>query len=238
MKLGPTFQEQMQRLGSTWNQGEHVLVSGPTGSGKTALTRHIVQNRIDRGGHVVVMVGKLGRDETITRDYAGWTRWKTWKKKPAAWENRILLWPDTDKVRSIDGKRDLQKAVFSEAFDKLSNSGKWTLQIDEGLYTVSPSYLNLGNAVGMLHAMGRSSKLTIVTLTQRPSHLPLIVYSSAAHVFAGRMREEGDRKRLAELGGREGSRELVTKISGLGRHEFCWIPVAPDWPSEIVDMSV
>src|SRR3954466_11819256 len=163
MKPGPVTEEQLRRLGQVWKQGEHILVTGPTGSGKTALARHIVEQRIERKGFVVVMVCKLREDPTIKRDYIGWTRWKNWKKRPAVHEDRILLWPDTSRMGASAALAH-QKNVFSEALDEISKVGKWTLQVNEGLYTASPTYLNMSHELGMLHALGRSSALSIVTL--------------------------------------------------------------------------
>ena len=239
MKMGPVTRSQMQRLGMVWKQGQHILVTGPTGSGKTALARHIVQNRIDRGGHVVVFVAKPRDDETIVNDYSekdGWVRWKTWKKNPSSYENKVLLYPDVSKYT---GKALLahQKNVFQEAFDELTRVGKYTVQVDEGLYTCNPQFLNMGHDLAMLHAMGRSSKLSIVTCAQRPSHLPLIVYSSASHAFAGRATELTDYKRLAELGGKKSSKELGQRIGNQSIHDFTWIPVAEDWEPEEVELS-
>jgi energy-coupling factor transporter ATP-binding protein EcfA2 len=236
MKPGAVTAEQLARLDSVWHQGEHVLITGGTGSGKTALARHIVQKRLDRGGHVVVLAAKPKADETLTTDYRGWTRWKEWKKRPPSWENRILLWPDTDK---LSGKAllDHQRDVFSVAFDYFERHGMYTVQIDEGLYTCNPTFLNMSDRVAMLHAMGRSAKLTVVTCAQRPAHLPLIVYSSAAHVMAGRMRERADYARLSELGGKQSARELAEVISRQGRHDFLWLPIAPDFDPEPVNLK-
>lgn len=237
MKLGPVSAEQFGRLSRVWRQGEHVIVIGGTGSGKTTLARYLDQIRVNRGGNVVVMVAKLSPDETIVKDYKGWTRWKTWKKRPGPHENKILLWPEVEKVKGLDQKIDLQKNVFGEAFDRLADTGKWTLHIDEGLYMSDPRHLGFASEIAMLHAMGRSSKLTIITLAQRPSHLPLIIYSSASHAFIGRSRERADLNRLAELGGKEDSRTLSAMINGQGRHDFTWVPVAPDWPAERVNLK-
>ena len=237
MKIGSTSVNQLRRLASTWKQGEHLIIIGATGSGKTLLARYIDQIRLDRNGHVAVFVCKLGQDETITKEYAGWTRWKTWKKHPNRDERRVLLWPDTSKAKDIDEARAIQKAVFKDAFDSLSKRGHWTIHIDEGLYMCDREFMNLGSSLAMLHYMGRSSRVTIVTLAQRPSHIPLVVYSSASNAFIGRTREDVDAKRLSELAGKNTAKELRSKLDTLGKHDFLWIPVDSERDPEKVNLS-
>jgi energy-coupling factor transporter ATP-binding protein EcfA2 len=240
MRPGPKTRAQLARLSRTWKQGEHVLISGSTGSGKTALARHVVELRAANGGHVIVLCMKPSEDKTIVEDYlnTGFVRWKKWKGKPSSWEKRILLWPDVSKAKgNRDGILEIQSEVFKNAFEGFNHSGKWTVQVDEGLYAVNPSFLNMQADLAMSHAIGRSADLTMVTLTQRPSHLPLILYGSASHAFVGRTREQSDQKRLAELGSREGGKALADRIANQGRHDFLWIPVAPDWPAETVNLA-
>jgi energy-coupling factor transporter ATP-binding protein EcfA2 len=237
VRPGPETRRQLERLNRTWEQGEHVLISGPTKSGKTALARHVVQLRHNRGGHVITLCAKPNEDPTITSDYKDFVRWKSFKKRHPSHESRVLLWPDTSKLKTDKDVIAHQKEVFQEAFDRINRSGKWTVQIDEGLYMVSPRFLNLGDSVAMAHAVGRSNNLTMVTLTQRPAHMPLIVYGSASHALVGRTREAADQRRLAELGARESSRELAAMIAANDRHDFTWIPVAPDWPAETINLS-
>lgn len=237
MRPGPETRKQLLRLRSTWKQGEHILISGPTGSGKTALARHVVEIRHENGGHVIVFVAKPNEDKTIKEDFAGWTRWKSFKKRHPSYENKILLWPDTHRLKTSKEIINHQREIFLEAFDAINKTGRWTVQIDEGLYTVSPQFLNMSDDLAMSHAIGRSNNLTMVTLTQRPSHLPLILYGSAAHAMIGRTREAADQKRLAELGARESSKELAARIAAQGRHDFTWVPVAPDWPAETINLA-
>lgn len=238
MRPGPKTRAQLARLRSTWKQGEHVLISGSTGSGKTALARHVIELRAQNGGHVVVFCMKPLEDKTIVDDYKDFERWKKWKKRPSSWEKRILLWPDVSKAKGDKDKiLDIQSEVFQEAFNGINHAGRWAVQVDEGLYTTSPTFLNMSADLAMSHAIGRSGDLTMVTLTQRPSHLPLILYGSASHAFVGRTREASDTKRLAELGSKEGGKELAGRIAAQGRHDFLWIPVAPDWPAERVNLT-
>jgi len=236
VRPGPRTQEQLTRFGREWEQGQHVLLSGATRSGKTTLARHVVQKRIDAGGFVIVLVCKLRPDATIVNDYKGFTRWETFKKKPNRSENRVLLWPDLQGMPARKAMA-IQREIFREAYDGISEVGNWTVQTDEGLYVCNPKFLGLEPELAMLHALGGSAGVTNVVLTQRPSHLPVVIYGSAHHAFVGRTRERTDAQRLSELGGRQSGKEMLATVAELKQREFLWIPVAPDWPSEIVDVS-
>lgn len=238
LKLGTKTRSQLAHLAQVWRQGEHVLVIGRTGSGKTRLARELVDIRLRAGGSVVVLMAKLQPDSTITDDYLakGFVRWKTWKKRPAQHERAIVLWP------AVEGKSAMEanaifKREFSHALNEVSKIGKWTVVIDEGLMMCSPAYFNLGSEVGMMHALMRSAKGTLITCAQRPAHLPLSVYANVSHAFVGRAQEAADLKRLAHLDGTS-QRQMNELTRDYGVHDFLWVPAgAPQIPSQRVNLT-
>jgi energy-coupling factor transporter ATP-binding protein EcfA2 len=229
----------LSRLASVWEQGQHILVTGSTGSGKTELAHELDEIRIRAGSFVVVFVCKLQPDETLRKSYPavdGWVRWKTWKRRPSVHENRILLWPDVEGRPILEATKIMQD-VFSHALDEISRSRGWLVHIDEGFLLSSPHHLGLGNRLGMMYALMRASNVTLLTLGQRPAYLPVSIYANLSHAFIGRASELPDLKRLADMGGRESSRDLQRIISMNGRHDFTWVPVGQHWPAEQVNLA-
>lgn len=227
LRPGPRAREQLARVALSWPQGDHVLVTGGTGGGKTVLARALDQIRIDRGGSVVVFLAKMAPDETITRDYRGFKRWTTWHKHPSVDEQRILFWPKVE-GKSTDEARVIFRREYQKALNEISRVGRWTVHIDEGLFVCDPAYLGLGSTLGMMYALMRSSKGTLITLAQRPAHLPVAIYPNLSHAFIARASELPDLRRLANLDGATNSRVLQKEISNLRKYDFLWISTGTD----------
>ena len=236
VRLGPDARALLTQLALRWDQGEHVLITGGTGSGKTALARHLAQIRLDRGGSVVIMLAKLGVDSTITEDYKGFKRWKTWKKKPRADENKIVFWPDVEGKTATEAKA-IMRAEYENALNEISRIGKWTVIIDEGLFTTSASGLNQADIISALYQLIRSSGGTMITLAQRPAHLPLSVYANSTHAFVGQAREPADLKRLANLDVSIPSRQMAQIIANNGRHDFLVLSTKDNIPPQRLNLA-
>lgn len=236
IKVGPTARRQLARVSVVWHQGDHVLITGGTGSGKTQLARELVQIRLDRGGSVVVFVAKVSPDPTITQYYKDFVRWKTWKKRPNVTEKRILFWPDVE-GKSYREAVAIMKREYTEALDEISKVGKWTVLIDEGLFTTSPNGLNLSTQISSMFQLIRSGKGTMIICAQRPAHLPLAIYANISQAFVGRASEAADLKRLADLDSSIPSKQMQTIITQNGKHDFIWIDISSGSPPERINLA-
>jgi energy-coupling factor transporter ATP-binding protein EcfA2 len=239
--LGPTARQQLLRIKATWKQGQHVMLSGGTGSGKTEISSHLCDIRAEAGGHVIVCVMKPLDDQTIIRRYLkrGYVRWTKFPKNPSLWDNKVLLWADVAKANG-DPKAilDIQRSVFIPAVRRFIREGKRTVDIDECLYWCHPQFLNMGQDLAMMHSIGRSGGLTILDNMQRPSDLPLIIYGSASQVLIGRTRELEDLKRLAKLGTRQGAKALGERVADQGKHDFTYLNIDADWEPEHFNLKL
>ena len=223
------FQQHLDGL--RWAQGEHVLIAAPTGAGKSTMMQSIIQLR----GHVVVFVSKL-KDETfnpVRMKRNGWKIAKHWDDVDPKEHRKVLLWPTKG-----EGMLDIiahQRVVFADALNKINKAGGWCIVIDEAHYTSDPQFLGLGKHIALLHHQGRSSGISVVTLTQRPSWIPKIIYSSVSHAYIARTRDADDLKRLSQLGGVD-SKEVADNVYRLPtRFDYVYVPTQTSRPPRVLN---
>lgn len=213
-----------------WEQGDHILIAAPTKAGKTTLMSKLVRMR----SHVVILVTKQ-RDSTFRDEFKDWTIMREWPRNgPDPWENRILLWP-----KAVHGNKDAtianQRRVFGRALQHINDEGNRCVVFDETLYLTDPKYTNLGGWLSYLHYHGRSSGISLVSLTQRPAWIPVVVYSSVTHAYIARTRDRNDQKRLADMGGID-AREVGHNLNALtSRHDYVYLNPQGDAEPAIVN---
>jgi hypothetical protein len=182
--------------------GEHVSVLAPTQWGKTTLLYQLLQmsSRPELPG--VVLAGKP-RDAVLT----DWTRQlgyklvRTWPPAPALpgmrKPNGWTLWP---KLKG-DFARDnaVLRFEFHKAIQDSYNKGNRILYGDE-MWGIAEELGLEADAIAVW-SRGAAMGCGLWAGTQKPSHVPLWMYSQAYHLFLGNDPDEGARKRFGEIGG-------------------------------------
>lgn len=227
IKVGPRARMQLNQLALRWKQGEHVLITGGTGSGKTLLARYLDEIRIRAGGSVIVFICKTSPDDTIMQYYPksqGWKRWETWPAKVKSSDDKILFWPKVEGKPYPEAIAIFRREIH-KALGEISKTGRWTVHLDEGLFITSPTYVGAADQIGLMYQLMRSAKGTMITLAQRPSHMPLTIYSNVDHAFVSRAPNQEDVKRLANLDSSINARELQAMINRNGKHDFTWLDI-------------
>lgn len=142
-----------------WQQGEHVLLCGPTGTGKTT----VAHNLLDFRDFVAVFAVKR-RDDTLDKFKA--KHYKIIKKWPPDYSvKKVIFWQKPESLEAA--ALDAQATAFHRAFSQIYVSGGWCVYLDEAGYIAG--VLRLGSDIGILLNQGRSSHISVVATMTRPT---------------------------------------------------------------------
>lgn len=151
-------------MANVWRQGEHVIIVGDTGSGKTYLESKLLSLR----DYVIVV--KTKPDDI---KFTGFTKVKDWKKLGNLKINKFVLDPRPE--------MEWQHYHIANMIATIWKQEGWTVAVDETYYWTSQ--LKLEKQLNMLLTQGRSKKLTIVAGMQRPAWISRFALSQATHAF-------------------------------------------------------
>lgn len=202
-----------------WKQGEHCILIGPNGSGKTVINKHLLRYRMERNGYICVFVTKPEDEELEelqkrrhflrVKDNNNWG--------PTSYP-RILLWPPAGEFRH----RPEQRRVFLKALSGMWKKGKWAICLNELRYLTE--MLKLKDELNTLYLQVRTSKVSLSAETQRPRHVPLEAFSQSTHDFFGPCRDDEDLKRISGIGNAD-SKIIRRVVAGLDPEsfQFCYV---------------
>lgn len=199
-----------------WDPGQHMMIFGRTGFGKTHAALWMLNARaddLDAGGreaHVAVLETKA-RDETLKTSL--WPIIESW---PPTYrqrqDRRIIVWPP---YRAASTNATDMKPVFTDALDAMMREGGWTIYVDETAYFIEN--LKLRASLDEFWNGGRSSDLTIVAGAQRPVWVNRSMTSQAKWALCFFIGDEDDRTRVGEVLGSR--RRYPPVIARLKRYE-------------------
>lgn len=195
-----------------WRQGEHITAIGPTGGGKTTMLLQLLNRR----DYVSIFEVKL-RDSTMRAaiERYGYVVESDWQGAGPE-HNRVVLWPRAD----VDELQARQKEVFTDAIQSALSVGGWCLFFDELSYLTD--LLGMGRLIRQAYQIGRSSGISIVSATQRPAFVPLVIYDQATHLFFWRENDERNLKTISGLGGMAAD-PVRWEVSQLPKHTVLYL---------------
>lgn len=222
----PSWADFSRAFRNRWKQGEHVFINGQTGSGKTDLLLRLLDMRT----YSVVYVTKP-KDEIFRSELAKpYRKINRFPNPPTVTDRRLMLSARRgDSAQRIVGD---QAEIFGEANDIIFARGGYAVGSDETLWL--GGRLRLGTQLGDLSFMGRALGISMISATQRPAHIPVIIPQSATHAFISKTGRKGDLDRLAELGGdTRATREAIDSLRD--KHDFLYVDTDGKMPLQIIN---
>lgn len=192
-----SFYALLERGADGFKQGQHATILSPTGGGKTTIAREVVKLRTYVLGFFSKPKDPLV-DELVREDGYRLTRELDVRYVDGVLADRRVALNPRFQHGSMTERRARQAAVFRAAFEYAYDAGGWCVWLDDALWLLK--HLGLSEEAESLLFHGRTSDVSLVTLGQRPRHLPLAAYSQVEHLWIGHTGDRDDIRRLGEIG--------------------------------------
>jgi type IV secretory pathway VirB4 component len=202
-----------------WAQGEHVVIVGPTGVGKSTVIKDLLLPKRKANLFFGTKIKDPLYDELLQK--RGYHRVdslsevRPWHKDKDG-KLKVLLWPH--KGKNIAETMGIQKVAFGEAMNDIATHERpWTLILDEGKYLAEQ--LHLSKEISYCIEQFRTIDGTIVCGAQRPAWIPPSVMANSSWGILYKSTNRDDAQKLADMGGLDG-RQIKEELMKLGPHEF------------------
>ncbi len=208
--------------------GEHAVMVGSTGSGKSYLAREVVPLF---GRNIVILDGKGGDDPSLRiPGFSTITRWpppdERWgvvrglvtgeKQGPI----RVLLTRPINSADDFPMMRGLFESALRDLFPR-KGSKVFALYVDEMQIIADPREgMGLGRYIGPLLRTKRYDGMSVITATQYPTWIPKSSYRESTHRWLFPIRDEESQEGLGRIAGNR--KLLVPLLDSLKRYEFLY----------------
>ncbi len=195
-------------------QGEHILITGRTGSGKSMFARALLSRR---------------RFLIFFRSKADDVDWRMDRKTRTLRSSLNGMEDGRVERLEIAPPPEEQGEIFYQALKRAEEHKGWTLYIDEGKRF---DELGLMPELEHLATQGRSMRISVVTGTQRPTWISRYLVSEPSHHISF-WHDGRDRKTLRECV----SESHYEAMSRVGPHQFAWTSGMPPrtWVGSLQD---
>lgn len=211
------YTEWRRAFGMSWQQGEHMILVGPTGSGKTHTARDLMSIR----DYAVVLAVKKHDDvlQAFTKSSPRYVRRKEWP--PEYSDKRVLYnFPPT----SLADKAQAGKVYM--VMNGVQHAGAWAIFLDDTGYITGT--LGLRRPLVVLMNQGRSHGISVVTAATQASsvsaNIPSETLRQVRHVLMWRFEAVQDIEACARMTGLDKKRLIAAfdtlRVFGDGSSDF------------------
>lgn len=209
-----------RELAANWEQGQHVTICAPTGHGKT----HLALALAELSRYVLVLATKrrdplvadLHADGYLIAHSVDQVLWA--EREPVT--PKVVVWPPVPEKASASERQRILSAQLREVMSWAQRTGGWTVIADETMYL--SEQLRLEKELNEIWYGGRTMKISLVTLMQRPALVPRLAFSQADFIFFGKFNDKRDIETLRDIATVVPNDVMVRSILSLSkeRHEF------------------
>src|SRR5262249_31082327 len=133
----------------------------------------------------------------VTGDLSSLTWTKEHGQEARPTRPRVVFWPSFPDSLSVEQRLALQGKAMSEGLNWGDRTEDWTVLIDETMWM--SEQLRLDKAMNALWFQGRTQRISVVALVQRPARVPKLAFSSTDYLFLAKTGDKADIERYRDI---------------------------------------
>lgn len=142
------------------------------------------------------LVSKLRADGYIITGELSDIQWTEVPRREPL-QKKVVFWPTFPEKMDGRERKQAQAAAMRRAMDWADKTGGWAVLVDETMWM--QKNLRLEQELEAMWFQGRTQGLSVISCSQRPSHVPRLAFSSADYLFIWQTQDKRDVENLREI---------------------------------------